>query len=412
MSAQKTIKRLVVCFGSIQLVTVLSVLSYREKEQQELNLKYENYLLITPLFAPQGQNEEFVALIEKMAKSICLWERIVYMPLEQKRTFAKKLKQFGLARVSSLVHELIGSKNIDEIYLAHEYDFEDKLLMNVYESAEKICYGNGIGIYTAQSAFPSSSSLKNSSSYLNSIYTSLKNKIKLLLPQKNLLGPQEFDVGYFSLPSAFDQVPAMKTVILDRTVYLEIFQRLRRQLDNLIDINYINDLRTKIQNSSISILLASNFSEAAGRMSLENEIAAYREFLESQGIHEKTILLIKPHPRDSKLKILKLKSALSDLYSDIILLSEDFLFYLPFEIFFMEVFLSPELPKLQSPKIFTFSSACLTLELILNAQCIVGFGSNIVTKFFYQDHVVSRIEHEADLLSTIQEIRNLNVSLV
>jgi len=412
MSTPKTIKRLILCFGSIQLVTVLSVLSYREKERQELNLQYENYLVITPLFAPQGQNEEFVALIEKMAKSICSWEKIAYMPLDQKRAFAKKLKQFGLSGVSASVHQLIGSKNIDEIYLAHEYDFEDQLFMNVYESAEKICYGNGIGVYTAHSAFPHSSSPKNLSSYFNNVYTLLKKKIKSLLPQKNLLVKKEFDIGYFSLPFAFDQVPSMKTVILDRFVYFEIFQKLRKKLDTLIDINYINNLRSKIQTSPTSILLASNFSEAAGRMSLENEIAAYKEFLESHEIHEKSILLIKPHPRDSKLKILKLRSALSDIYSDIILLSEDFLFYLPFEIFFMEVFLNPDLPKLQNPRIFTFSSACLTLELILNAQCIVGFGSDIVTKFFYQDHVISRIKHEADLLSTLEEVRKLNVSLV
>lgn len=137
-----------------------------------------------------------------------------------------------------------------------------------------------------------------------------------------------------------------------------------------------------------------------------------QRILETQGIPEKSVLLIKPHPRDSKLKILQLKSALSDLYSNIFLLSEEILFYLPFEVLFMELFLSPELQKLQMPKIFTFSSACLTLEFLFNAQCIVGFGSDIVEKFFYQDHISSRIKHEADLLSTIQNVKHLNASLV
>jgi hypothetical protein len=411
MSTPKTIKRLVTCFGSIQLVTVLSVLSYRES-QQPVNLNYENYLVITPLFAPQGQNAEFVTFIEKMAKSICSWEKIVYISLEQKNSLAKKIKWFGLSRISSMVCELTGLKNADELYLSHEYNFEDQLLMNVYESAEKICYGNGIGIYNSQSVFPRPSSLKNTYSYLNYLYTSLKEKVKLLFPQKDLLSKKQFDMGYFSLPSALGEVPPMEKIILDKSVYLETFQKLRKQLGILIDIDYINNLRSKLQEAPTSILLTSNFSEAAGRMSLENEISAYREFLETQGILRNSILLIKPHPRDAKLKILKLKSALSDLYSDIILLSEDFLFYLPFEVFFMEIFLNPDLPKLQIPRIFTFSSACLTLELILNAQCFLGFGSDIVKKFFYQDHVFSRIKHEADLLSTIREIKHLNTSVV
>lgn len=411
MLEQKRIKRLVVCFGSIQLVTALSVLSYREKLQQEQNLQYENYLLITPLFAPQGQNEEFAALIEKMARSICSWEKIVYMSSEQKKAFAKKLQQFGLQKVTSLVRDFVGSKSFDEIYLAHEYDFEDQLLMNVYETAEKICYGNGIGIYTAQSAFPKANQLRDSQSYSHRIYTSLKEKVKLFLPQKQLLKQQKFDIGYFSLPSAFGQAPSMPAVTLSRDAYRAIFQKLRENLEYMIDIPYVKSLRAKIQANSTSILLTTNFSEA-GRISLENEISAYRVFLEERGISNDEILLVKPHPRDSKFKLVQLKSALSELYSDIVLLTEDFLFYLPFEVFFMELFLNPDLPKLPKPKIYTFSSACLTLEFILDAQCIVGFGSEIANNFFYPDHIDSRIKHESDLLSAIERIKNLNAALV
>jgi len=411
MSVPKTLKRLIVCFGSIQLVTVLSVLKYREETRQELNLNYENYLIVTPLFAPQGQNEEFAAFIGKMAQSICSWERIVYMPLEQKRALAKKLKQVGFSKISSSVCELIGSKHFDEIYLAHEYDFEDQLLMNVYDSAEKICYGNGIGVYTAQSAFPPANPLRDSHGYLHRVYMSLKQKLKSLLPQKQFLDRQTFDLGYFSLPSGFGQEPLMPTVILNREVYRGIFQRLREKLDRLINIQYVDVLRNKIQTASVSILLTSNFSES-GRVSEKNEIAAYREFLKNQGISNNEILLIKPHPRTSRSKLLQLQSALSDLYADIILLAEDFLFYLPFEILFMEVFLSPDFPKVQSPRIFTFSSACLTLEFVLDADCITGFGNDIVEKFFYPDHASSRIEHEVDLRSTIQGIRHSNAALV
>jgi hypothetical protein len=427
MSTSKTITRLVACHGSIQLVTVLSVLGYREKKQQELNVNYENYLVITPLWACQEQNDEFADVIEKMAKSICSWEKIVYVNYElQNQLIAKTLNSSGLSETSSLVHELLGVKSPDELYLSREWMFINQLLMNIYESAEKICYGDGIGIYCPQSAFPPPSSPKSSHTYLKNMYASLKEKIKVLFPKyksikerltpffppKTLLREKEFDVGYFSIPYAFNEVPPMKTVILDRTVFLNTLQSLRETLDSLIDINYLNGLRTIIQDVPTSILLTSNFSEAVGRMSMENEVAAYREFLEAEVVPANSILLIKPHPRDSKLKILKLKSVLSDLYADIFLLSEESLFYLPFELFFMEVFLNPDGAKVKCPKIFTFSSACLTLEFLFNAQCTVGFGSNIVEKFFYQDQVFSRLKHEADLISTIREIRHLNDALI
>lgn len=409
MSTSKTIKRLVACFGSIQLVTVLSVLSYREKLQQELNLKYENYLVITPLFAPQGQNEEFAAFIEKIAKVTGSWERIIYIPLEEIKSITQKISYLDLSEISNMIHKIVGIESPDELYLSRAWDLENQLLINVYESAEKICYGDGIGIYFSHSAFLPPSSFKNPYGYLSHIYNLLKKKIRVLLPKKKLFKYQDFDLGYFSLPYAFGEVPPMNIVILDRDVYLETFQSLREDLITLMNNSYIDKLRKSVQNAPVSILISSNFSES-GRMSLENEIAAYREYINIQGIPKNSILLIKPHPRDSKLKMLKLKSVLSDLYADIILLSEDFLFYLPFEILFMELFLNPDITKPQSPKLFTFSSACLTLEFLFNAECIVGFGNVLVRRLFYKDQVSSRIKHEEDLLSTIQDIRGLNAA--
>ncbi len=302
MLKPQTIKRLVACFGSIQLVTALSVLNYREQEQRKLNLEYENYLVITPLWASQEQNAKFAAFIEKMANSIGSWKKIVYIPLEEIKSIAKKCKHGNFSRIASLVHKLLGIEVPDEIYLSREWMFENKLLMNVYEAAEKICYGDGIGIYFSQSAFPTSRSPQNLYSYLASKYRVIKRSLKKLIYKTQLQSKNKFDLGYFSLPYAFGEIPPMKTVILDKIVFLRTFQILKKSLENLIDINCIYNLCEKIENIPVSILLTSNFSEALGRISLENEIAAYRELLESHGIPESSILLIKPHPRDSRKK--------------------------------------------------------------------------------------------------------------
>jgi hypothetical protein len=406
MSQTKTIKRLVACFGSIQLVTALSVLSYRAKEQQELNYSYEDYLVITPLFAPQGQNEEFATFIQKMANSIYSWKKIVYLSMEQTKFLTDKINSFNLSEIAKLIYKLLDLENPDEIYLSRTWNLENQLLMNVYESAEKICYGDGIGIYFSYTAFLPQNTSQKATLSLSSLYQSFRKQIKEVLPKKRKFRQQEFNIGYFSLPYAFGETPPMETVVLDRSVYLKTFQTLRKGLDNLIDTHYINKLKAAIQNHPVSILLSSNFSEAR-RMPLEQEIEAYRKFVISQQIPEDSILLIKPHPRDSKQKILQLKSSLKYLYSKIFLLNEDFLFYLPFEVLFMELFIASELSQSQAPKIFTFSSACLTLEFLFDAECIVGFGKEIVEKYFYPEHIEGRIKHEADLRSTISEVRGL-----
>lgn len=405
MSQTKTIKRLVACFGSIQLVTALSVLSYRVKEQQELNYSYEDYLVITPLFAPQGQNEEFAAFIEKMANSIYSWKKIVYLSLEQTKFLTDKTNSSSLAEVAKLVHNLLEIESPDEIYLSRTWNPENQLLMNVYESAEKICYGDGIGIYFSHVAFLPQNASQEAVS-LSSLYQNFKKQIKGVLPKKKKIRKQEFDIGYFSLPYAFGEVPPMETVVLDRSVYLRTFQTLRKGLDGLIDADYIKNLKANLQNYSVSILLSSNFSEAH-RMPIEREVKAYREFLLKQGIPPNSILLIKPHPRDSKQKILQLQSELNDLYAKVILLNEDFLFYLPFEVLFIELFLKFDLTQSQTPRIFTFSSACLTLEFLFDAECVVGFGREVVEKYFYTEHIEGRIKHEVDLQSTISEVRGL-----
>jgi hypothetical protein len=402
--SQKTIKRLVACFGSIQLVTALSVLSYRAKEQQ-LNCNYEDYLVITPLFAPQGQNEEFAAFIQKMANSIYSWKKIVYLSLEQTKFLTEKVNSSSLSEVARLVHNLVGVESPDEIYFSRTWNTENQLLMNVYESAEKICYGDGIGIYFSHAAFLPQNISKEAIS-LSNLYQNFKKQIKGVLPKKKKFRKQEFDIGYFSLPYAFGEVPPMETVVLDRSVYLKTFQTLRKGLDDLIDADYMKNLKSNLQDYSVSILLSSNFSEAH-RMPIEKEVKAYREFLLNQGISPNSILLIKPHPRDSKQKILQLQSELQDLYAKIILLNEDFLFYLPFEVLFMELFLKLDLTQSQTPRIFTFSSACLTLEFLFDAKCIVGFGREVVEKYFYPEHIEGRIKHEVDLQSTISEVRGL-----
>lgn len=408
MPSPKVLKRLVTCQGSIQLVTALSVLSYREKEQQ-LGCEYENYLVIYDLYAPLGQIDAFAAFIRRMAELICDWKEIAYINPEQMNAIAGKLDSSSPSNIFRRVYGLVGTDSADEIYLCRNWQFGNQLLINAYQSAHKICYGDSIGIYfssaskavlpvaTKQKNLPSQSSLV-SLSYLKAklinVISNLKEKLKLKSSLKNI----EFDIGYFVLPNIMGEIPPMKTVIPDTAVILGIIQKLR----SLVDSNYIIQLQKIIGDAPVSILLTSNFSEA-GLMSQENEIIAYRQFLISEGIQD-TVLVIKPHPRTENFKMKKLEYALDSLCSSIVNLTEPILFFLPFEIFFVEAFLQPTLKNKSNIRVFAVSSACLSMKLLFNISSVVGFGEHITSKFFYKTYAAGRWKHELELTSAIEKI--------
>lgn len=397
MTSSKLVKRIVTCQGSIQLVTALSVLSYREKERHGLGHKYENYLVIYDLYSPPGQIDAFAAFLKKMAEFICDWKAIVYLTPAQMKDIASKLNSTSPSKIFERVYELVGTDSAEEIYLSRNWQFGNQLFINAYQLAEKICYGDGIGIYFSSNSsafFPVSFPL-----YLKAKIKGAIGNIQEKLQLKKSLKTLEFDIGYFVLPDIMGESPPMKTVTLDRKILLETFQKLR----GLVESEYLSNFRQRVANAPVSILLTSNFSEA-GRMSLENEIAAYRQFLISEGIEENTVLAIKPHPRDDNSKIQKLASALSDLFVEVLILSEPTLFFLPFEVFFAEAFVQPDLTLTNQIKVFAVSSACLSLKLLYNLPSIVGFGEQITPQVFYKNYAAGRLEHELELRSAIKNI--------
>lgn len=403
MNTPTKLKRIVACQGSIQLITALSALTCREQEKQGTNFEYENYLVIYDLRTPKDQINAFAAFIKKMAEEVYTWRAVVYIKPEQMQELQVKfnlvrLKLLNIQQVFSLVHKLIGISSTDEIYLSKKYDIFDRLLLNVYKSAKKICYGDSIGFYLSEA----SSVLQVEPRSLNYKF---KRLLKRLILKKRLMEDVNFDVGYFTISNfnILSNSPPMEVVKVNKAVTIDVFQKLRGIVERMIDSDYISKLRTKVKNNSVTILLTSNFSEAT-RISKENEITAYREFLQSHKREDSTILIIKPHPRDSAIKIDKLQSTLNDLFSEVIVISELSWFFLPFELFLMEVFLDKNLVPSCEVRIFTFSSACLSLKFLFNLPCTVGFGSAITNKLFYDEQVTKRLQHELELKSLLQQI--------
>lgn len=403
MTNPKLVKRIITCQGSIQLVTALSVLNYREKEQINFNQNYEDYLVIYDLYTPPGQIEEFANYVKKIAELAHQWKGITYINPIQFNAISKELATSSPRKIYELVHQLVGTNSADEIYLCRNWQFGNQLLINTYKSAKKICYGDSIGIYFSSNAkglFAPSNPLKlDFGNYIKKQIKTVISKVKEKLQLKIVLKNVEFDIGYFILPDIMGELPPMKTVVLDKLELLKTFDKLR----GLIDVDYISHLKEKIDSNPILILLTSNFSEAQ-RMSEEDEINAYCQFLSSQKIEPNTILLIKPHPRDGSAKIQRLQLALSDLFTNILVLSEPHLFFLPFEILFAQAFLRSDMSVRDNIKVLTVSSACLSLKLLFNVPCVVGFGEEITPQFFYENYADGRLEHEAYLKTAIQKI--------
>ena len=139
-------------------------------------------------------------------------------------------------------------------------------------------------------------------------------------------------------------------------------------------------------------------------MSGENEIRAYKMFLQQLNLPKDSTLMVKPHPRDGEEKIQELGRVLRDLFSDVILLTDPNLFFIPFEIFLLQTFRGEAEKALRDLKIVTFSTACITLAALFNLRPMIGFGTELVSEFFYDDYVQGRIRHERDLELALKDL--------
>ena len=413
MDHRKTLTRLITCQGTIQLIAALAALNTRESEQKNsgYEYEYENILLIYDLYGPPGQLEAFADFVKKMALAVCDWKAIIYLRAEEMVQLAADLDPSTHHNVIARIHELVGVAKCDEIYVCRDWQFGNRLMLNAYQSAEKICYGDAIGVYFSEAYFSPSVATK-SSSLKSEIRSKLRHLRNSLRPSTNLLSSGHFiekayalldvvnfDVGYFLLPDILGHVPPMETHLVRKEVTEKIFRRLAEALDN----PQVNQRFEIIARGPTVILMTSNFSENQ-RMSGEGELVAYRKFLRKLDYPSESTLIIKPHPRDSEKKIQQLGHSLRDLFSEVILMNDPNLFFVPFEIFLMQIFRGANEKALHNLKIVTFSTACLPLPVLFNLVPEIGYGSELVKEFFSETYVDGRIQHESDLRIALQRL--------
>jgi hypothetical protein len=417
MKPTKTLRRIVTCQGGIQLIAAMAAMSARESEQKQAGYEYqyEDVLVVYDLYAPHGQIEAFASFVRKMALAVNSWKSIVYLTPEQIEVFAASLDVAPTSTVLDEVRKIVGASDADEIFLCRNWQFGNRLMIHTYRKAEKICYGDGIGFYFSEAYFsPATENGTGLKSLVRGKLRRLKNSLRARIKplaarpvvnragQSTVLGEVDFDVGYFLLPNILDQQPPMKTRLVSKDFTEQIFRKLAATLDT----NKMADRFKNLTQFPTVVLMTSNFSEAA-RMSGEKEIVAYRKFLEQLDFPRNARLIIKPHPRDGEGKIRELGRVLSDLFGEVILLTDPNLFFVPFEILLMQTFKGANERALRELKIVTFSSACLSLEVLFHVQPIVGFGNELVKKFFYETYAGGRIKHEYDLRMALKKLAQI-----
>ncbi|MCU0550361.1 MAG: alpha-2,8-polysialyltransferase family protein [Leptolyngbya sp. Prado105] len=389
-------KRIITCQGSIQLIAALSVLAHRGQPEP-----CQNYLIIYELYAPGQQHYEFANFIRQMAESVCNWDAIVYLAPEQLHAIGHKLDSTRPQQIYTQVHHWIGIDRADEIYLSRNWQFTNQLILNAYPSAYRICYGDGIGLYfSEQSAIvrrpftppPTRDQLLDWTWWkLRSLWHRIRERLKL----KTKLYSPPFDIGYFVLPDIFGETPPMPSIKLPDSLLLNQFA----QFTSFISEDQIAKIRAIPPNSEISILLTSNFSEG-DRLSQSSEIESYCEFLQQFESASRSLLIIKPHPRDDPNKIKQLQQLCTNFYPEVIVLSDANLFFLPFEVFFLKAFS----PPYQNIRIFAVSSAFISLHLLFNISSTIGFGTKQTTKSFDPDFIEARLEHEQTLQTALDRL--------
>ncbi len=388
------VKRLVGCTGSIQLTTAVTVLRHRESSDFE----YQNYLVIYNLSS--SNIHTFVQTITDMAKLLLPWEKITFLSEENLYELKEFQKYNSFSHFISRVCALTGLKDPDELYLNLDWLSGNELLSRCYPSTYKICYGDGIGIYTSKSSkvfAPQKSRLKVSLNVAGIIYgfSQLKSQVLACFQKPSLLEDIEFNKGFFSYPDAFGEVPDFTFEVLKREQYLQTFLKLK----NLVENSPENYLFSKLSDySDIAILLTSNFSEIK-RMHLRDEIEAYVQFIGGSNLSNESLIYLKPHPRDSKEKIEALRLELLKHYAEVIPLVSPGFFCLPFEVIFSTFFVQTDGTIKYPVKVFSVSSACVSFPWLFKVPCDIGFGSTITKKYFNQDFITSRLEHEKQLLN-------------
>jgi SAM-dependent methyltransferase len=179
-----------------------------------------------------------------------------------------------------------------------------------------------------------------------------------------------------------------------------MFSGYRALAERLREIVLAEEISPKEIGAPLTVLLTSTQSEW-GRMTTESEIEAYLSLVAQNSMPGP--LIIKPHPRENQAKISDLVSRLRGLGWEVLnLANNELLAMMPVE---------SQLLTLEAEfgvTVLTTSSAAYGVALICGVKPVIGFGSDLVKKYFKPEYQTMRLEHEKLLISYSNKFLSLH----
>lgn len=406
-------RRVVAVQGAVQLVSALAAM--RVSDRGRATDASENHLIVHDLSAPGDQGELFAACLKSLAQQASQWKSIRYLPLSEMLRFQESLKIGSWERATETMHDAMGFDRCDEILFGQNLLFINNLLSRSYASAEKACYGDGIGLnFTADYYSPGiehPGGLRMLERWLRTRLRALRGKpiAEAAVSMKSKKHAVAFHRHYLLLANQFDeQLPHFEQ--LEELDFKQMFGLFAESLPRLAGKTCAIIEAELARADQVIVLLTSNFSETK-RMTLKGEVACCLNSVNRKQNKPNALLVIKPHPRDSQEKIAAIEKVARKSFRNVVTLADPWTFFVPFESVFDRYFASnPRVQQMTS--VVCSSSACVSLELLYGQPCELGFGARNVRRHFAPKWQELRVRHEADLNRLVQRIRKSTIRRV
>jgi hypothetical protein len=388
---------IICCQGTTQLITAAAAVHAYALANACTLRREQVVVLIYDLLCPAPQIQEFRKAIVDIARETYGWHRFEFLNLNG--TGAAGPGELPDHRRQSFELPSIKPEDVDVVFACRDSNRHDQRIMNYFGSANHICCGDSVGIYT-------------NSRYLEPPLR-LRSKIKAVLERmahpfviraenaENAAGQSrgsEYEAGFFSLAVAGGCEPPFRAFSTDIHFMIESYRSLSKRLEKDRAFSRIAEL---LDPSAVSLLLTSTQSEI-GRITEKDEVEAYVSFVCDQV--PAGFLLLKPHPRDNRAKLLKLVARLSDNGYRVSIL-DDYLSVLPVEAILLA------LQKRFTMKVLATSTAAYGVALICGITPVIGFGPALVERYFAPRFRTTRLEHERLLSAQTKEFLRINYKL-
>lgn len=361
--------RLITAQGPTQLLNVVSILKYEIKDENNQSQNWEDYLVLGGFYI-MDSDENLDNCIKTCIEISRHWKFKSVTYLSEKDLAGNNLS--FLEVVQSVTRSLsIGL--VDKIYVCNNFQPFNEILLGCYNSAVKVCYGDGFGILGIKSSIDKHQSM-NPKGYLN---------INLAY----LFIPIEIGINSFSLVDAIVQPPIdyltstiydISSNMLELKTYTKSFIKNSSKNLTLVTLSNFSEgfyVKPKITYKWMSFILFIGLKLRFLRINaflrminlvkqkLKSHLAEREAFFYFKQVirysKNTELIIIKPHPRETLSQSLLLLSLLSKKGYDSILINQRFS-STPIEFFFHH---------LNFAKVISFSSfSSLTAKLILDNE--------------------------------------------